>query len=42
MNIGITFGCFIPLHKGHLSMIDRSIKENQLTIIGVCGFDNDS
>lgn len=41
MNIGITFGCFIPLHKGHLSMIDRSLKENHLTIIGVCGFDND-
>ena len=41
MNIGITFGCFIPLHKGHLSMINKSLKENDLTIIGVCGFDDD-
>ena len=41
MNIGITFGCFIPLHKGHLSMINKSLEENDLTIIGVCGFDDD-
>lgn len=34
--IGITFGCFIPLHKGHMSMIDLSLKDNDITVIGVC------
>lgn len=39
--IGITFGCFIPLHKGHISMIDLSLKDNDITVIGVCGYDED-
>lgn len=41
MNIGIAFGCFIPLHDGHMSMINKSIKENDFTVIGVCGYDDD-
>ena len=41
MTVGITFGCFIPLHKGHLSMISTSRANNDLTIIAVCGHDND-
>lgn len=41
MRIGITFGCFIPLHEGHLSLIDKSLEENDITIIAVCGKSND-
>ena len=41
MNVGIVFGCFIPLHKGHISLINRAITENDVVIIGVCGFDSD-
>lgn len=41
MRIGITFGCFIPLHEGHTRMLDIASKENDLLIIGVCGYDND-
>ena len=38
--VGIVFGCFIPLHKGHLSLIDKAL-ENDKVIIGVCGYDLD-
>lgn len=38
--VGIVFGCFIPLHKGHLSLIDKALK-NDRVIIGVCGYDLD-
>lgn len=38
--VGIVFGCFIPLHKGHLSLIDKALK-NDKVIIGVCGYDLD-
>ena len=41
MKIGIVFGCFIPLHTGHMSLINRSCTDNDLTIIAVCGKDND-
>lgn len=41
MKIGITFGCFIPLHVGHMAMIERSVRENDRTIIAVCGYDDD-
>ena len=39
--IGIVFGCFIPLHKGHKHLIEESIKDNDKTIICVCGYEND-
>ena len=41
MRIGITFGCYIPLHKGHMKLIEKSLKENDQTIVAVCGKDND-
>ena len=41
MKIGITFGCFIPMHKGHKSIIKRSRAENDMTIIAVCGKESD-
>ena len=39
--IGIVFGCFIPLHAGHIDMIERALKENESIIIGVTGHDMD-
>ena len=41
MKIGIVFGCFIPLHTGHMDLISDSVNENDLTIIAVCGKDAD-
>ena len=35
--VGITFGCFIPLHKGHLSIIKQAETENNSVILGVTG-----
>ena len=40
-NIGIVFGCFIPLHKGHESLIKRALDENDRIIIAVCGYQED-
>ena len=39
--IGIVFGCFIPLHKGHESLIERVLSENDSMIIAVCGYQQD-
>lgn len=41
INIGIVFGCYIPLHTGHMKLIDTVIRENDMTIIGVTGHDMD-
>lgn len=41
MNIGVTFGGFCPLHQGHLDMIMRTKKENDLCIVFICGYEND-
>ena len=40
--IGIVFDSFIPLHQGHINLINRAIKENSKTIIAVCGYENDT
>lgn len=39
--IGIVFGCFIPLHEGHVRLINDAIRENDTVIIAVCGYDDD-
>lgn len=39
--IGIVFGCFIPLHKGHKHLIEEAIKDNDKVIIAVCGYESD-
>lgn len=39
--VGLVFGCFIPMHKGHLYMIDKALEENDRIVLGVCGFDDD-
>ena len=41
MRVGIYFGCFIPLHKGHEAIIKTALAENDHLILGVCGYDND-
>ncbi len=40
--VGIVFGCFIPLHEGHVkSMIRPALEQNDEIILGVCGYDED-
>ena len=40
--VGVVFGCFAPLHQGHLDCIMRAKKENDGgCIVIVCGFDGD-
>ena len=41
MRIGIYFGCFIPLHEGHISVLEKALLENDHVILGICGFDDD-
>ena len=41
MKIGICFGGYCPLHRGHLDLIMKSKKTNDLTIVVVCGYDGD-
>ena len=40
-NIGIVFGCFIPFHRGHESLVKRALEENDRMIIAVCGYQED-
>ena len=42
MKIGITFGCYAPLHQGHLDLIMRAKKENDMAFVVVCGYDNEA
>lgn len=37
MNIGICFGGYCPLHRGHLDLIMKSKKLNDITYVVVCG-----
>lgn len=41
MNIGICFGGYCPLHRGHLDLIMESKKTNDMTYVVVCGYDSD-
>lgn len=41
MKIGITFGGYCPMHQGHLDLIMRAKKENDICYIVVCGYDNE-
>lgn len=40
--VGVVFGCFAPLHQGHLDLIMRAKKENEGgCLVIVCGYKND-
>ena len=41
MNVGICFGGYCPLHRGHLDLIMKSKKLNDLTYVVVCGYDGE-
>ena len=41
MKIGITFGGYCPMHQGHLELIMRAKKENDICYVVVCGYDNE-
>lgn len=41
MRIGICFGGYCPLHQGHLDLIMRAKKENDVTFVVVCGYDGE-
>ena len=41
MRVGICFGGYCPLHQGHLDLIMKAKKENDLTFVFVCGYDGD-
>ena len=41
MRIGICFGGYCPLHQGHLDLIMKAKKENDLTFVIVCGHNNE-
>lgn len=35
--IGVTFGCYCPLHQGHMNLIMKAKRENDLSFVFVCG-----
>ena len=39
--IGICFGGYCPMHRGHLDAIMRAKKENDKCFVIVCGYDNE-
>lgn len=41
MKIGICFGGYCPMHRGHLDAIMRAKKENDKVFVIVCGYDNE-
>ena len=41
MRIGITFGGYCPMHQGHLDLIMKAKKENDMCFVVVCGYDNE-
>ena len=41
INIGIVFGHFAPLHRGHMETISQALTENQKVILAVTGHDYD-
>lgn len=40
-NVGICFGGYCPLHQGHLDVIMKAKKTNDMTFVFVCGYDGE-
>lgn len=41
LKVGICFGGYCPMHQGHLDIIMRAKKENDVCYVVVCGYDNE-
>ena len=41
MKVGITFGGYCPMHQGHLDLIMKAKKENDICYVVVCGYDGE-
>ena len=41
MKVGITFGGYCPMHMGHLDLIMKAKKENDVCFVVVCGYDGE-
>lgn len=41
LNVGICFGGYCPMHKGHLDVIMKAKKENDICYVFVCGCNNE-
>lgn len=41
MTVGVCFGGYCPLHRGHLDIIMRAKKEHDKCLVVVCGYDNE-
>ena len=41
MKVGITFGGYCPMHQGHLDLIMKAKKENDICYVVVCGYENE-
>lgn len=41
MKIGITFGGYCPMHQGHLDLIMKAKKENDICYVVVCGYNGE-
>lgn len=39
--VGVVFGTFAPLHKGHMRLINQSRKENAVTLVVTGGYEQD-
>lgn len=41
MKVGICFGGYCPMHRGHLDTIMKAKKENDICYVVVCGYENE-
>ena len=41
MKIGICFGGYCPMHQGHLDLIMKAKKENDICYVAVCGYNGE-
>lgn len=41
MKIGVTFGGYCPLHRGHMELIMQAKKQNDYSFVFVCGYEGE-